>query len=117
MSWDFDFENDSSLISSGFNDCDNIFFQSDSFENINTSALAQEQIETKKETFLPIITQEPSQLLLEENNQLREYVASLKNKAEQVSQVNTQLKGQLEQCRSWFKNAMFSGINTTKKLF
>lgn len=55
------------------------------------------------------------QNLIEENNKLREFFVSLKKKAEQVENTNQKLKGQLDECRNWFKQAMFTGINSGSK--
>lgn len=55
------------------------------------------------------------QNLIDENNKLREFFVSLKKKAEQVENTNQKLKGQLDECRNWFKQAMFTGINSGSK--
>lgn len=59
--------------------------------------------------------QASQQNLVDENNKLREFFVSLKKKAEQVENTNQKLKGQLDECRNWFKQAMFTGINSGSK--
>ena len=61
------------------------------------------------------LSQQQNMNLIEENNQLRQFFYSLKQKAEQVDNQNQKLKGQLNECRNWFKTAMFSGMHNGSK--
>lgn len=84
----------------------------------------QQQMQLNNPMFSPQMIQQndnmnPNQIsqqnLIEENNKLREFFISLKKKAEQVENTNQKLKGQLDECRNWFKQAMFTGINSGSK--
>lgn len=48
--------------------------------------------------------------LAEENNRLREYVATLQQRAEEATRQNEKLKSQLQAWRVGFSQAMFHGI-------
>jgi hypothetical protein len=48
--------------------------------------------------------------LLEENARLRETASSLSEKLSESVSLNEKLKNQLEECRSTFRNAIFSGF-------
>ena len=53
--------------------------------------------------------------LAQENCKLREYFASLKDRAEKATSENQQLKEQLGKWREGFKSAMFSGMGIKKQ--
>lgn len=122
MSWDFDF-GEEETFQNFFDEPDTTFMAAPGGESF---------FQPQQEVFVPqqIINTEPpamvsppappahdqaSQALIDENNRLREFFDSLKVKAEQVQQQNTTLKTQLNECRSWFKQAMFSGIHSGSK--
>ena len=145
MSWDFDFDEDSSFLSSNFGDqfdgnfgssFDSTFFTAPQNQpeqpnipdpTIQPIQQAQQfpQQPPMQQQFYPQMQPQPfypqmqqtdyveSQNLMEENNQLRQFFLSLKQKAEMVENQNQKLKGQLNECRNWFRNAMFSGIQRT----
>ena len=130
MSWDIDFDDDDAF-SNGFDSTDSFFLggsdqmQPSSFDQ----TFMNNDIETEP---IPTIPQQPLQQisihnpqpnirnqpqtdnLAEENNQLRQFFTSLKEKAARAESLNQSLKTQLEDCRNWFKNAMFSGISNHK---
>ncbi|OHS94758.1 hypothetical protein TRFO_10927 [Tritrichomonas foetus] len=87
----------------------------------NPQFYQQQQFLLQQQQFLPqqqqqfLNLQQGNQQLIEENNQLREFFLSLKAKAEQVENANQRLKGQLDECRNWFRQAMFSGISNGSK--
>ena len=53
--------------------------------------------------------------LVDENKELRATAMSLKEKFAQMTSLNEKLKGQLEECRSNFRNVMFSGFANSGK--
>lgn len=122
MSWDFDFgeeetfqnfftETDTTTFS--FSSGDSFFQPQQPVVDVEQPIIHQSLVSPPES---PLQTQDQaSQALIEENNQLRDFFNSLKVKAEQVQQQNTTLKQQLNDCRTWFKQAMFSGIHNNKK--
>ena len=128
MSWDIDFEEDTSFVT-GFEDSDSLFFdplngsQPSSFGQTNFDAVTEMQTETTQIAPQPLQQislqtpspnaqlQPPSANLAQENDQLRQFFTSLKEKAAQAESLNQSLKTQLEDCRNWFKNAMFFGFS------
>lgn len=119
MSWDFDLEEEDCtfLSNSIYGDIGDPFYSGPS-SNLEPQP-------SGLDVYVPDsgILQEPKakiqpnvdMTLVEENNRLKEFCLSLKAKAEQVEIVNQKLKGQLEDCRNWFKQAMFSGFTNSKK--
>lgn len=129
MSWDFDFEDGDGSFASGFDGADAMFMAgtdsvaTSTFENpfsqdfdfsSNITTQPLQQISLEAQTTSVKASQISQSNLQEENNQLRQFFSSLKEKAEQAESLNQSLKTQLEDCRSWFKNAMFSGIANHK---
>lgn len=121
MSWDFDF-GEEETFTNFFEEADASFVadaSGESFFQAQHPVIVEQQIISST----PVVDAFPaqslqdqaSQSLIDENNRLREFFNSLKEKADQVQQQNTVLKTQLNECRSWFKQAMFSGIHSGKK--
>lgn len=118
--WDFDFDQDESFAA-GFNDPDQILFsgspimepsifvQPEVFQNQTLSVRPIQQTKPIRNT--PVAS---GQDLAQENDQLRQFFSSLKEQAERAESINQSLKSQLEDCRNWFRDAMFTGINTHK---
>ncbi len=129
MSWDLDFGTDDSFTTN-FDDADSMFFAgTDSISDTSFEApFLQPETEYSQLVIPQQIQQTPLQpyqntskisipdqnILAEENTHLKQFVTSLKEKAEQAEDLNLQLRKQLENCRNWFKDAMFSGISTHK---
>ena len=128
MSWDFDFENESF---GDFDSVDDYFDESlgTSFAlsfilQQNSSFSTSNQSPMKPQPIQQIPKTKPSQAsqihyhkqgdLAEENNQLRQFFKSLKEKADQAESLNQTLKCQLADCRNWFKDAMFTGFRHSK---
>lgn len=119
--WDFDFEQDDSFITSDFVSTDGIDsdfandFMSDSTmvppQQITPSNYMQYQ-PMKKTTRQ---TTDNSSAIVYENDVLRETALKLKERFSRASTENQTLRAQLEECRSKFRNAMFSGILGAKK--
>ena len=127
--WDLglDFDPDDSFISM---DNSNFSFEQsiDPLESLNdTMYIGTETInpEPPTEIFTPIAPIIPIQQLskssnnyedlAQENCKLREYFASLKDRAEKATSENQQLKEQLGKWREGFKSAMFSGMGIKKQ--
>jgi hypothetical protein len=68
------------------------------------------------DTFAPPSPTSPaaSHSLADENAELRETANGLRERFAQITSVNANLKSQLEECRSRFRTAMFSGFSTRK---
>ena len=130
MSWDIEFDDEAGFVS-GFDSGDSLFFSGN--DSIQPSSFGEGFIEPEPEPeYIPSIPAQPLQQisvqnpsanfrgtqqpdsLAEENDQLRQFFTSLKEKAEQAESLNQSLKSQLENCRNWFKNAMFTGISNHK---
>jgi hypothetical protein len=62
----------------------------------------------------PVSSPSPARSLADENAELREAASSLRDRFARVTSVNAHLKAQLEECRSRFRTAMFSGFSTRK---
>lgn len=129
MSWDFDFDTGDSFAN-GFDGADAMFLAgSDSlptasfdssflqpdtdFDQIMTQQPLQ-QISVQSPQSTAKAQKQPQGNLAEENDQLRQFFTSLKEKAAQAESLNQSLRSQLEDCRNWFKDAMFTGIATHK---
>jgi hypothetical protein len=54
-------------------------------------------------------------VLANENAMLRQTAMTLKERFAQIASLNENLKGQLEECQSKFKNLMFSGFSGPRK--
>ena len=130
MSWDIDFE-DADGFDNGFDTMDSFFLgetdqmQPSSFEqtfmnnDVETEPIMEVQPPPVQQMSIynppPSIRSQPqTDNLAEENNQLRKFFSTLKEKAQRAETLNQSLKTQLEDCRNWFKNAMFTGISNHK---
>ena len=129
MSWDFDFDADDSFTPT-FDGADSIFvsgsdsLSTDPFDNsfsqseidLNQFMTPQpiQQISTQNAQSTSKTVQQSQGSLAEENDQLRQFFTTLKEKAAQAESLNQSLKSQLEDCRNWFKDAMFTGITNHK---
>ncbi|EAY13729.1 hypothetical protein TVAG_372030 [Trichomonas vaginalis G3] len=119
--WDFEFDQDESFAA-GFNETDNFLFSgSPTFEPSFFQQQPENPFPTNNLNVRPIQQVQKSspaptagQNLAQENDQLRLVFTTLKQKAEQAESLNQSLKSQLEDCRNWFRDAMFTGINTHK---
>ena len=124
-SWDFDFDQDEGF-DNGLGESGSMFFSDPSFMDSsfpadrNPSSVEDKMVEEPQMMeSVPNVrsftsTTVPSSNLAEENNKLKQFFSSLKEKAEQAEMINQSLKEQLEDCRNWFKSAMFSGISNHK---
>ena len=131
MSWDFDFDDEENF--DGFDTADSIFFSGDADNDGNydmpffqqqditpqyqPAAVSPQPIQTVKPMSAVPLQQTAYQSqgnLAEENDLLRQFFKSLKEKAARAESLNQSLKSQLEDCRNWFKDAMFTGISHHK---
>jgi hypothetical protein len=105
MSWDLGFDDDDAFFRpsfeqpSFFDPSAPLFFQSD---------------EATQPDPISSTTREPSQILANENAELRQTASSLRERFAQITSVNANLKSQLEECRSRFRSAIFTGFTTRK---
>ena len=120
--WDFDFDQDESFAA-GFNDADSLFFSGSPtfepsiFQNVDQNIQQMPALNQTPIQQIPVNRQAPAtggHDLATENDQLRQFFTSLKEKAAQAESLNQSLKSQLEDCRNWFRDAMFTGMNTHK---
>jgi hypothetical protein len=101
--WDFDAADDSFFPASLGGDPLSFFGQpSRSDEPLTFSFKAPEPA--------PPSPRDSRSALLEENARLKETASSLSEKLSESMSLNQKLKNQLEECRSTFRNAIFSGF-------
>lgn len=118
--WDFDFDQDESFAA-GFNEPDQILFSENPVME-SSVFLQPEAFQMNSLNVRPIQQTKPvrnfpapsGQDLAQENDQLRQFFSSLKEQAERAESINQSLKSQLEDCRNWFRDAMFTGITNHK---
>jgi hypothetical protein len=105
MSWSFGFDDDDAFFRPSFDtptDFDtssSLFFQPDEGSSNNAA---------------PSASPSTSHTLADENAELRQTAITLRERFADITSVNARLKSQLEECRSRFRSAMFSGFNTRK---
>jgi hypothetical protein len=131
MSWAFDFDEEDSFVpmdfgEPGFDTYDdqgaNPLSDPPSFFYLPQARMsAEEQIAgdlregpTPTESNRGIGARDTS-VLANENAVLRETALTLKERFAQIASLNENLKGQLEECQSKFKNLMFSGFSGPRK--
>ena len=120
--WEFEALDDDSFIQMDFQDSGQLFISGSPSSSTFFDGDVQfgDMVENKPVplSMEPAAAQEqradPSDALISENMQLKEFFFSLKTKADQLQNVNTKLKTQLEECRGWFKTQMFSSANLKK---
>lgn len=124
--WDFDYDPDDSFITMDNNsfNTNSFDFSQDPFESITESVSLPEFPQVTQAPVQEISTPIPEmrliqqqvshttdcERLVEENNKLREYFNSLKDRADKAANENQQLKAQLGRWREGFRSAMFSGM-------
>ncbi|KAH0785018.1 hypothetical protein GPJ56_010964 [Histomonas meleagridis] len=125
--WDFDFDQDDAFVpmsfaTDSFGDS-NIFddsFDTPTFSNdINVPIQFPTTTYSTPKPVTKTVSRPPQQLddgsdLINENNTLRQTAQNLRKRFTEASNANQTLRAQLEECRSRFKCAMFSGFNTHK---
>lgn len=120
MSWDFGYDEQDSFLQDTFSNDDGLFLSgsppNDDFFGMMTDSISTEvqQTPTVESNAEPNIS-DPATTLASENDSLKTFFFHLKEKADQVESVNTRLKTQLEECRQWFKQAMFYGATNPHK--
>ena len=115
MAWDLDFAEDDGFVPMLFGeDSFGTDFETD-FSKPPPCQPSFFQMSQSNRVTPPPECQGCSQSLVEENNELRQTALSLKEKLLQMSSLNERLKSQLEECRSNFRNVIFSGFNETRK--
>ena len=125
--WDFDFDQEDAFVPMNFgNDSfdepsmfDDSFtspvFPSDMNVPIQFPATTHQPVKPQTQrTGKSIQALDDGSDLINENNSLRQTAQNLKKRFTEASNANQTLRAQLEECRSRFKNAMFSGFNTRK---
>jgi hypothetical protein len=108
MAWDFDLDRDDSFFPAGFGDF-SLPFEPEQTFNFGTTKPIQSPKESKSHP------ERDPQALIHENDELRRTEVSLTEKFAQVSSMNDRLKGQLEECRTRFRTAIFSGFGRSPK--
>ena len=123
MSWDFGYDEQDSFLQDSFANDDAMFLtgsppRDDLFGSL-ADPVVPELIQTpqsQQEAETPESgAADPAMTLANENDSLKVFFFHLKEKADQVESVNTRLKSQLEECRQWFKQAMFYGASNQLK--
>lgn len=119
--WDFDFDQGDSFINIDFNNDDDDNY-GNMFGDFGTSTMAAPEpvMATEIQRCQPARksgrqTEDSSSAIVSENDVLRETAMKLKERFTKASSENQTLRAQLEECRSRFRNAMFSGIIGAKK--
>ena len=112
MAWDFEYYEGDGFVPMMFGDG----FEDDAFDDSPAffqMAPAPQEVAPPQSVGC---TQAPYESrLVVENNELRQTAMSLKEKFAQMTSLNERLKGQLEECRSNFKNVMFAGFGNSGK--
>jgi hypothetical protein len=110
MAWDFDLDNDDSFFPVGFDGrlpglepLDNSPFEFGPTKSMQSPRDSRSHPDRNPEA------------LANENHELRRTESSLTERFAQVSSMNERLKGQLEECRTRFRSAIFSGFGWSPK--
>jgi hypothetical protein len=106
MSWELGFDEDDAFFQTSF--------EQPHLSDSNAPFFFQPDDAAAPQDPIPGVPSEPSRNLADENAELRQTASSLRERFAQITSVNANLKSQLEECRSRFRNAIFSGFATRK---
>ena len=124
MTWEFDFDQSELNIPEIFTDDDQFFFGNKMAEQ-NLTLNQQNNLSeppkrpvvqrTLTENNIPKSpVQNKGNAIADENDQLRKFFITLKEKSVRVEQINRMLKEQLDECKSWFGSALNYGMKLKK---